>query len=443
MGKVLEAPSRIWDFQGILQGEHFSQQILRDIYDAIYLMSMEGKSVTLRTIQARVGAEYDEDGKSTMTLMTALIRDVEGLESVDSHVSIVVDLWRRRRTIEIAKQFAAEAMKPSTDSSYMLTDLENCIKDISTNSQEEPLLTIGQHAAALMERSAETQRTGRVVAINPGLPSLYEIMGSIHPGDLGYVIAPQGGGKTVIGLQFLKGAAEDGFAGLMEQLEMKGQQMAARSLAAETSLAISDIEEGAYDMYGLDALREAVSGMANLPIYIDDRPLLTIEKIREKCTTLKRKKGLGMVVIDHMRLVQTNKRIPNRFDRIEYVSSSLKAMAKDLDIAVIGLSQVTRASQRRDDPFPSITDSDVGSAVEQDADWAIALFRRETWLKKQKPLHFDAQNPDHNEWAREYSKWKGKIEIRCLKRRRGVADETREFGFDGARYRIFELGDRA
>lgn len=404
-------------------------------------MSMEGKAVSFRTIQARVGAEYD-DGKSTITLITALVRDVEDVEGVDNYVSVIVDLWRRRRTIEVAKQFAAEALKPSVDSSYMLTDLENCIKDISTNSQEEPLLTIGQHAAALMERSAETQRSGRVVAINPGLPSLYEIMGSIHPGDLGYVIAPQGGGKTVMGLQFLKGAAEDGFPGLMEQLEMKGQQMAARALAGDTSIAISDIEEGSYDMYGLDALREAVAAMSHLPIYVDDRPLLTVEKIREKCTTLKRKKGLGMVVIDHMRLVQTSKRSLNKFDRIEYVSSYLKAMAKELEIAVIGLSQVTRASQRRDDPFPAITDSDLGAAVEQDADWAIAMFRRETWLNKQKPLYFNPQDEEHAKWAQEHARWRGKVEIRCLKRRRGAPDETREFGFDGARYRIYELGDR-
>lgn len=438
LGKILAAPSIVWDYQGILQGEHFSRQIHRELYDAVYLMSLEGKVVNLRTIQARVGAEYD-DGKSTIMLMTAMIRDVEDVEDFSEQVSVVVDLWRRRRVIEVAQQFIGESRKPSTDSSYMLTDLENCIKDISTNSQEEPLLTIGQHAQALMVRSAETQKTGRIVGINPGLPSLYEIMGSIHPGDLGYVIAPQGGGKTVAGLQFLKAAAEMGFPGLMEQLEMKGEQMAARALAGHTDVTISDIEEGAYDMWGLEKLQEAVAALAHLPIYIDDRPLLTVEKIREKCTTLKRKKNLGIVVIDHMRLVQTNKRITNRFDRIEYVSSFLKAMAKELDIAVVGLSQVTRASQRRDDPFPAITDSDVGSAVEQDADWAISMFRRDSWLKKQKPLHFDPQNEDHAKWARELAEWKGKIEIRCLKRRRGAPDETRTFGFDGARYRIYEL----
>lgn len=400
-------------------------------------MNVEGKQISLRVLQARIGPEYGEDGASTITLLTALIRDVEDVEGISDQVEVVVDLWRRRRVRDICKQFHDDASKKSSDTSYLLTDFENCIKDIALNSQSEPVKRIGEIARGVMVKSKKAQDGGSSIGIEVGLPSLQEIMGTIHRGDLGYILAAQGDGKTVVGLQLLRAAADRGNVGNLVELEMKDEDIAARSLASDSDVPISQIEEGAYDFYQYENLQNALEGLQGLPIYIDDRPMQTVESVRERAIFLKRTKDLAIMVVDHMRLVQTMKRFNNKFDRIEYVSMYLKAMAKDLDIAVIGLSQVTRASQRRDDPVPRIGDSDLGSAVEQDADWALSLFRRDRHLKDFEP--HDRDSKEHNDWVAEFMKHKGKIEVRCVKRRRGAAGEMRQFGFDGPRYRIYEL----
>ena len=172
-------------------------------------------------------------------------------------------------------------------------------------------------------------------------------------------------------------------------------------------------------------------------VYIDDRPKLAIEQIRDRCVQIKRRHGLGLAVLDHLRLVRTFTKTKDKFERMEYVTGELKALAKDLGIAFLVLSQVTRSSQRRDDPFPKITDLDGGGAAEQDADWALGLFRRDRWLRNQRPLDMDSK--EGREWADGMQRWKDRIEIKTLKRRRGSDGETREFGFDGRRGLITEV----
>lgn len=436
LGKVLANSKLFWDINGILMSMHFSRAIFREIYEAVYRLNMDGKPFSLRAMQAMVGAEY-EDGQSTMTLMTAMIREVEEIDDINGFLAEIIDLWRRRRTIEVAQQFIAEAQKASTDTAYMLTDLENCVKDITAHSSEEPLRTIGTYAGAVLSNAKAAETGKRRVGIDFMLPSLSQMVGKMHAGDLGYVLAPQGHGKTVVAWHILKASAQQGVPSCLFQLEMTGENMAGRALAGETGVSVEAIDEATYDAFEWSQLVEARERLDGLPVYIDARPLLSVEKIRERAIALKRTKGIGLIAIDHMRLVQTMKRFHNKFDRVEYVSSYLKALAKDLEITVVGLSQVTRQSQRRDDPVPRISDSDLGSAVEQDADWAISAFRRDAWLTEHEPL-----NRSTNEWAEwndEIRKYLNTIDIRCLKRRRGRAGMGARFYFDGPRYRIEEI----
>lgn len=436
LGKLLINKALFWEFNATLQSAHFYRPIHQKIYDTLFSLHSKGKEPTPRLMQSIIGPEYEGDN-STIMLLTALIRDAEDLDSINDEVFTVVDLWRRRRVKDICAQFNAEASKKETDTGYMLDDLANCIEDVSLSSQAEPIKKIGDIARTVMLKSKRANETGVSIGIDLGMPTLAEVMGTIHRGDLGYILAAQGDGKTVGGLQILRAAAQNGFVGCLFELEMKDEDIAARELAGESDVSISNIEEGTYDAFGYDNLQVALDAMKDLPIYIDDKPKQTIERICERAVMLKRTKGLSLVVIDHMRLVQTMRRFNNKFDRIEYVSGELKSLAKSEDLAVVGLSQVTRASQRRDNPVPMISDSDLGSAVEQDADWALSFFRRDRYLKESEPQ--DRESQEHREWVLEYMKHKGLVEIRGLKRRRGQPGEMRRMGFDGPRYRLNEL----
>lgn len=244
--------------------------------------------------------------------------------------------------------------------------------------------------------------------------------------------------NTIVGAQIAMHVAETSPV-VYFQLEMQGDDMAARAGAGITNISVDEIEEGAPDFEAYTRLEEAQERLASLALYVDARPRLRLDQIRDRCVSLKRSRGLGLAVIDHLRLIRCTQKFNNKFDRAEFVTGELKAMAKDLQIAVIVLSQVTRASQRRDDPFPQLTDFDSGSSVEQDADWAMALFRRDQWLKLNKPLDMSEGNREADKWLDDYKACKGQIEIGNLKRRRGEASGRRSFTFLGRQYKIAEL----
>lgn len=436
LGKILQAESSFWQVADVLQAAHFSRDIHQRIYQSVRDILTEGKKMSLALVESRIGSEYDEDGKSTASLLTALLRDAEDNESALEEVEQIIDLWRHRTLIATLEKGLKEAKKPGVIPTDLLAEMEVRIQDIGVNSQAEPLKSLGTIADRVMIRSTKSRNTGFVPGFDTGLTSLDEILGRIHEGDLGFIAAQPGDGKTLVGMQIAKRASLYTPV-LYDQLEMRDEDMAARVLAGEANVSVAEIEQGSYDALARQDLLNARDQLKDSQIFIDDRPKQTIEQIRDRAVYMKRSKGLGLIVIDHLRLVQTGRRFNNKFDRMEYVTGEAKALAKHLGIACIVLSQVTRASQRRDDPFPQLTDMDGGGAADQDADWAISLFRRDRWLKHQKPDDMDSK--DGRDWVEELRRWKNRIQIRVLKRRRGEDGETREFEFDGRRGQLREI----
>lgn len=434
LGRLLQSESAYWQVADVLKDFHFSQPVNQAIFAAIRDILSDGKKLSLLAIQARVGEEYG-DGLSTMTLLTAMLRDAENgdLEGVDT----VVDLWKRRAHLAELKRALKEAENPNAHSDDLISDHATRIEDITLNGQSVPLRTIGEAAAAVMNFATKAKGSGALPGFDTGLSSLDEILGRIHATDLGVVGASRGDGKTLVAAQIAQHMQTAAPVVLFE-LEMRDLDLAARALAGRTNQTVASIESGAFDFDALEELSAARDALLRSRFYIDDRPKLTIEQIRDRCKYLKRSKGLGVAIIDHFRLIRAGQRFKDKFERMEYVSGELKAMAKDLEIAVIVLSQVTRMSQRREgNPAPQLNDLDGGGALEQDADWAIGAFRRDRWLKPQKP--YDTESKEFREWAEMMARHKNRIEITCLKRRRGGDGEMREFTFDGRAGLIREI----
>lgn len=428
LGRILQDEATFWQINGTLQGFHFSVEIYQQIFTAYHLLTMEGKRPTLSLLQSRVGPEYG-DGSSTMTLMTALIRNTAEIDDITDEVTKIIEMWQRRRTIEICEQFLKEAKQRDTDTGFMLADLENCVKDITVNSQAEPVKTMGEIVTRVIGNSMKTRDTGVSPGFDTGLASLDQILGRIFPGDFGVIGARPGDGKTVLGLQLLDRIQERYGTACFFSLEMRDEDIGRRALAGRAGVSVSNIEEGNYDAFEFDEIKAAQEIFLRSRMLVDDRAGLRLDQIRDRCIVLKRSKDLKAVVIDHIRLVQALGKFGNRFDRAEFVTGSLKKLAKELGIAVIALSQVTRASQRRDDPRPQLNDFDGGSSIEQDADWALSLFRRDRYLRTQKPHNMDSD--DGREWAEQVARYKNKIEILNLKRRRGEDGGMCELEFDG------------
>lgn len=436
LGRALLSESDYWVFSETLRAEHFSNKIYGEIYRAVGDILREGKKMSLQLVEARVGAEY-EDGKSTASLISALVRDVEAEEGVFDLIFDIVESWQRRKVREVLEQSLKDSQGTQFSPGDVMAATIMKLEDVTRDGQASPLRSLGAVAANVVSLSAKTKSSGKVPGFDTGLPSLDEILGRIHVGDLGVIGARSGDGKTVLGLQLAQRAALF-MPALFFELEMTGEDLARRVVAGESNLSVSDVEEGAYDFDAYEAIKAARDNLANSQVYIDERPKIRIDQIRDRCISVKRSKGLGLVVIDHLRLVGAPGKFKDKFDRIEHVTGAGKALAKDVEVAVIVLSQVTRMSQRREDGEPPrITDFDGGSSIEQDADWAIAAFRRDRWLKTHKPLNMESK--DGQEWLKDYERHKGRIQIVTRKSRRMDDGEMREFLFDGRRGRINEM----
>lgn len=435
LGRLLLSPDSFFLVADVLKAEHFAVGVHQRIYGAIRDILMDGKKLSLTMIESRVGEEYD-DGKSTMILMTGMLRDAEEGGDLDG-VDLIVDLWRHRQHIAELERALKEAKKPNANSADLIADHLAHVDDITSSSQSRPFQTLGQLAQRVALNSKKARETGVISGFDTGLPSLDQMLGRIHRGDLGVVGARQGDGKTIIGLQIANWAEKYDPAILFEY-EMDQLDLAKRALAARTSLTVSQISEGSYDFDEAEEMAVALEAMQSSRCIIEAEPKMRLDQIRNRCLAVKRSRGLGLVVIDHLRLIRVGSRFNNKFDRIEHVTGELKSMAKDLDIAVIVLSQVTRASQRDDKhPEPGINDLDGGSSIEQDADWILGMFRRDRWLKTKKPYSMDSN--EGRAWVEQMHQHRNKIEIAVLKRRRGEDGEMREFEFDGRAGLIREL----
>ncbi|BCH33214.1 replicative DNA helicase [Mesorhizobium sp. L-8-10] len=436
LGKILQSESAFWSVADVLSAFHFVRPIHQTIFQTVRDTLTEGKRLSIALLESRIGPQYDDDGKSTVSLLTALLRDAENNENALDEVDVIVDLWRHRMIIQTLEQGLKDAKKPGTISTDLLANLEIKLDDIGTNSQSIPLKSLGEIAASAAKKSRTAQKTGTMPGFDTGLPSLDALIGRIHPGDVGAIGAKPGDGKTVVGAQLALRASLFG-PSLFFQLEMQAEDMARRYLADRANMSVAEIEEGQYNFEDAENLQAAVDQLRNAKVYIDDRPKLALERIHDRALQLKRSKGLICIVVDHLRHVRVFGKVRDKFERMEVVTGGLKSIAKELGVAVILLSQVTRASQRRDDPVPQLADLDGGGSLDQDADWAVALFRRDRWLKSQRPE--DMESKDGREWAEQMVRHKGRIEVHSLKGRRREDGEMRDFWFDGRRSVIREI----
>ncbi len=439
LGALLNDSSQLFDVSEVLKPEQFYRDIHSKIFRSMLDISATGRKPSLQQIVARVGDEY-EDGKSTVHLLTSILRDAEKDEALSpfDFVDLIIDEWARRQIAITQQWIGKELGKNEKQPQEFLSEINERFQEIGLQTQAAPVITLGESAKRAVASSIRVMETGEVIGMGWGLPTLNEVIGPVKPGDLGFIGAAPSGGKTVVALQLCR-AAQDA---LLFELEMDHEDLSRRELSGDAGIPVSQIEEGTYDMFTKGVLEKVRDGLEGERVYIDDRPALTWEQIKARIIQMKRSKGIRLAVIDHLRLVRTTKRVRDKFERAEYITSEAKALAKALKIAIIFLTQRSRTSLRRDSWIPRLDDFDAGPSVDQDADWVLGLARPEQWLKNNKPRLPPNTAPEDDfkfkAWLDEMKKYKGKIEFYGLKRRKGDTI-MRDAIFDGAAGRCREI----
>jgi replicative DNA helicase len=297
------------------------------------------------------------------------------------------------------------------------------------------------------------QRDGRLSGIATGLRDLDAKMGGLQSSDLIIVAGRPGMGKTALATNIAYNIAKAHRAevqadGSMKSVnggivgffscEMSAEQLATRILSEQTSIASNLIRRGGINQHEFDRIRDYTIELEHLPLFVDETGGLAIAQLTARARRLKRQRGLDVLVVDYIQLLQgSSKRSDNRVQELTEITTNLKALAKELNIPVIALSQLSRQVENRDDKRPQLSDLRESGSIEQDADVVLFVFREEYYLQSKEPK---LGTPEYEKWQLEMALVHGKAEVIIGKQRHGPTG-TVKLNFEGQFTRFSDAVD--
>ncbi len=436
LGGLMRSETAFWQVADVIRPDHFSNSIHRQIYSVVRDICMEGKRISLTLLSARL-PEEDDAGKSMAAYLAVLLAGAEDSGSPIDYVEPIISAWARRKILEAATQLQEDVRSPKKAVADIISDASSKLLDVSHGAEPETEKPLSAVLDVAVRSAADAyQDETKVPGIDTGLPSLDEISGRMMPGDLIFLGGSQGDGKTAVATQIACHVAKKDTV-LFFEGEMAAVDVGRRLLASESRMSVSMIEEGDFNSFEYERLVDAQRNLQGLKIIFDDRPKLRFGQVRARALAIHRSRGLGLMVIDHLRLIQADIKVKDIFERTEYVTGALKALAKELKVPILCLAQRTRGAQDRDDPTPRITDFWGGGSIEQDADGVIGVWRRDLWLKQRRPR--ESEEKRYGDWVKDLENCRDVIEAICLKRRRGAAMEKRRFRWNGEATKLEEI----
>ena len=408
---------------GMVNGDDFSLPVHGRIYEACVGMRQRAIEATPVTLKAYF--EHDEalDEAGGAQYLSRLLGSALGTAGASNYAWTVADLALRRRAhalfTDAAEQIIATPYDVEVDGVDHIEDTRQKLDEIAgTVSSSAEITNIGEAATRSIE-AVETayQHEGAIIGITTGLTALDDHLSGLQAPDLVVLAARPGMGKTALALTAARAAAKEGKCVGFVSLEMSSAQLAERLLAMETGISASRLHRGKVEHDDFVDLGEAKHRFDELPIEIDARSGLTCEAIGAFGHRLKRR-GLALLVVDHLGLIQPPRSLARegRVNKVSYISAALKSLAKHLDVPVLALSQLSRATEHRDNKRPSLEDLRDSGSIEQDADIVIFIYRHAYYLWRERP---DPHDDRYDTWQANYQKQATKAEIIVAKNRHG------------------------
>ncbi len=403
--------------------------------------------------------------------LAQLLGAMVGIINAGEYGRAVHDAWMRRQLIEIGEVVVNNAFgaQPELDGAGQVEAAEQRLFDLATRGGSDGGFVTFERALTQAIQNAETafHRAGGVSGLSTGLRDLDKKTGGLHPSDLVILAGRPGMGKTALATKIAFGAAQ----ALMKEaraedptampkstvaifsLEMSAEQLATRLLSEESRVSGDRIRRGDIGQKEFDRFVQVSREIGSLPLHIDDTPAITISALRTRCRRLKRTKGLALVVIDYLQLMRpaAGTKPESRVLEISMITQGLKAIAKELHVPVIALSQLSRAVESREDKRPLLSDLRESGSIEQDADVVMFVFRDEYYLQQRAPkqLGFDNDDKFHTaveKWQRDMDTVHNRAELLIEKHRHGATGKI-DLYFEGEFTRFADLdlqhGDHA
>ncbi len=376
LGSMLSSREAVSKSLQWLKPVHFYKTSHQKIFSVMVELFNDNEQIDTISVSDKLKKNKILDSVGGAYFLTGLVESIPTTANVESYAKIVLEKSLLRQLIKVAQDLSNEAYDDHRRAEDILDRVEQSIFAITQTGLKggfQPLDKILHESFEQLDSIA--QKEGGVIGVPSGLTDLDDVTSGFHPSDLIIIAGRPSMGKTALALNIARNAAIDHKVGVgIFSLEMANSQLAMRLLCSEAKVDSHLVRTGKLPKGKWKNLSMNVGTLADAPIYLDDSPGISVLELRAKARRLKAEKNIGLIIVDYLQLMQ-GPPSESRQQEISNISRSLKALAKELDIPVIALSQLSRAVETRSDRKPVLSDLRESGAIEQDADVVIFLYR--------------------------------------------------------------------
>jgi replicative DNA helicase len=436
LGAILVNNEAFYRASDFLEPKHFFEPIHHRIFEIAGDLIRAGKLATPVTLKTFLPADLDIAGLNVNQYLARLAAEATTIINAEDYGRTIRDLSIRRGLIAIGEDMVNLAYDAPVDATPLsqIEDVDRQLYKLAESGRSDTgFQRFGQALDAAVEMAGRAYlRDGKLSGLATGLLDLDSDMGGLQPSDLIILAGRPGMGKTALATNIAYNVAKawrgerraDGHMNTLEggivgffSLEMSAEQLATRIISEQTGIPANKIRRGDFKETEYEKLKQASTELQNLPPYIEQTGGLSISQVAARARRLKRQRGLDLLVIDYLQLLQSSKRggRDNRVQEITEITTSLKALAKELNIPILALSQLSRQVEQREDKRPQLSDLRDSGSIEQDADVVLFVFRE--------PYYHALQKPDDDQklpaWTIRAEELHNRAEIIIAKHRHG------------------------
>src|SRR4029079_123047 len=371
----------------VIDAADFLRDAHRRIFDKMVKLVERGDAIDLVTLKEELGRSGDLEEVGGPAYITALVDGVPRSTNVEHYAKIIKEKDNLRRLIFSANQIVDTAYEAEEDADVILDQAEHAIFAIADDKVRDGFVSLKHLAQSSLDTIEKLHaRKELITGVPTGFTDLDEMTSGLQPSDLIIIAARPSMGKTSLVLNIAQhvGTKTDMTVGVFS-LEMSKEQLFLRMLTGEARIDAHRLRGGFLVDVHWVRLSQAIGTLVEAKICIDDTPSIGVLEMRAKCRRLASEHGLHMVIVDYVQLMQGRGRFENRTLELGSISRSLKGLAKELNVPIILLSQLSRAPESRSDHRPQLSDLRESGALEQDADVVVFIYREDMYMDKNAP----------------------------------------------------------
>ena len=428
LGSILINNDIIDEISSMISANHFYDPAHIKIYEVIENLNNKGmiaNPITLKNFFEKDNMLQEVGGTEYLIKLTRFSGSVK--QAID-YARIIHEMYLRRELIQISNKLSGDTLSASTESNNANEIIENTEKSLfdlaERGSFSQSFLKFNKALDQTIEMATLAMKNDQgLVGVPTGLTELDEKLGGLHKSDLIILAGRPSMGKTALATNIAYNASQsildkkEKSSVAFFSLEMSSEQLSTRILSEQARIKSDDIRRGKVTEEEINRYIETSRNIYNLPLFIDETPAITIATLSNRARRIKRLFGLSLIVVDYIQLMRSSSnKNEGRVQEISEITQGLKALAKELSVPVLALSQLSRAVEQRDDKQPQLADLRESGSIEQDADVVMFVFREEYYLERKQPK---LGSIEHAEWQSKMNDVNGLADIILGKQRHG------------------------